>query len=496
MSSHLIAKRLLITASTLALLSACAVGPDFERPSAPDSTGYGAGLLGDAAEAEGVTQRFAPGEEIPADWWTLFHSEGLNKLIDQAVKDNPDLEAAKASLRAAEETAGATEGYLFPTIDAGFSSERKKTASASSGGNAPASLYNLHNASVSVSYGLDLFGGTRRAMEEADAQTEYKSFEVEAAYLTLTSNIVTTAVQEASLRGQIKATEEMIKAQQSRLGILRQQVGLGAVAETSALSEEALLEQTRATLPVLNGQLEQTRHQLSALIGQTPDKVMDATFDLSNLKLPEKLPVTLPVKLIEQRPDIRAAEANLHAASAEIGVRLANRLPGITLSANIGSQANDFSKLFMAGGGVWGLGASVAETIFDAGTLAHKQSAAEAEYDVARAQYRKTVLSALKEVADTLAVLRADAAALKSQKAALMAATRNLTLTDEQYKAGAVSYLSLLTAQKTKAETQQAFVQAAARRYADTAALYQALGGGWWNRATASQKSPNASEKP
>ena len=333
-------------------------------------------------------------------------------------------------------------------------------------------------------------------MEEADAQTEYKSFEVEAAYLTLTSNIVTTAVQEASLRGQIKATEEMIKAQQSRLGILRQQVGLGAVAETSALSEEALLEQTRATLPVLNGQLEQTRHQLSALIGQTPDKVMDATFDLSNLKLPEKLPVTLPVKLIEQRPDIRAAEANLHAASAEIGVRLANRLPGITLSANIGSQANDFSKLFMAGGGVWGLGASVAETIFDAGTLAHKQSAAEAEYDVARAQYRKTVLSALKEVADTLAVLRADAAALKSQKAALMAATRNLTLTDEQYKAGAVSYLSLLTAQKTKAETQQAFVQAAARRYADTAALYQALGGGWWNRATASQKSPNASEKP
>jgi NodT family efflux transporter outer membrane factor (OMF) lipoprotein len=479
-----VAFRNLILTSLLAV-TACAVGPDFERPAAPETKAYDNGILPDqtvAAKTEGgEAQAFAMGEDIPGQWWTLFHSDALNGLVTQALKNNPDIEAADAALRQANENAAAEGGYLFPTVDASFSSSRQKVPGASFGGTFPGSIYTLHNASVSISYGLDLWGGERRAVEAAEAQAEFQDFELKAAKIALTANVVTAAIQEASLRAQVAATEQIIQDEDKQRELLADQLEAGAVARTALLAQETTLAQTRATLPPLEKQLSSVRHQLSALLGETPDQA-PPDFDLANLTLPQHLPLSLPVKLVDQRPDVRAAEANLHAASAEVGVTIANRLPGITLTGNIGSDASKIGSLFMPGGGVWSFGGSVAETVFDGGTLAHKQGVAEAAFDVARAQYKKTVITAFQNVADSLRAIESDAKALKSETEAWKAADNGLSLVREQYKAGAVGYVALVTAEQAEQQTKVALVQAQAQRFADTAALFQALGGGWWNK--------------
>ncbi len=475
-------------ASLAALAAGCAVGPDYHRPAAPETQTYeDRPLPAETASADtesGAAQKFAPGKEIPAEWWALFHSESLNRLIMQAIKANPDLEAAQAALREAGENAAAAGGVLFPTVSAGFSSIRQKTSGAAAGGNFPGSIYTLHDASVGVSYGLDVFGGARRQVEELEAVKEFQRFQMEAAYLTLAGNVVTSAVQEASLRGQIAATNKIIEDQQKQLDLTQQQFELGGAAKTVVLAQQTILEQTRATLPDLEKQLAQTRHQLSVLMGQLPSTAPDATFELSSLKLPDTLPVSLPSKLVEQRPDVRAADANLHAASAAIGVAVANRLPQITLSAGLGTEANTLGNLFGPGSGIWNFGGSIAQTVFDGGTLAHEQGAAEAAFDVAAAQYRKTVLAAFQDVADTLRALQSDAETLKAQTAAEAAASESLRLAQEQYDDGAINYLVLLNAEQAEQQAELALVRAEAQRYADTAALFQALGGGWWNRDT------------
>jgi NodT family efflux transporter outer membrane factor (OMF) lipoprotein len=476
---------LILTGFLALLASGCAVGPDFERPDAPGMKEYDADALPDATSSAktegGEAQNFAMGEDIPAEWWTLFHSDTLNALVTQALENNPDIEAADAALREANENAAAVSGQLFPEVDASFSSTREKTTGAAFGGTFPGSIYTLHNASVSVSYGIDLFGGERRAIEEAEAQAEYQDFQLKAAWLSLTANVVTAAIQEASLKAQVAATEKIIADEDKQRSLLQDQLDAGAVAKTALLAQETTLAQVRATLPPLKKQLSSVRHQLAALLGETPDKA-PPSFDLANLTLPQKLPLSLPAKLVEQRPDVLAAEANLHAASAAIGVAIANRLPGITLTGNIGSDANQLDKLFTPGGGVWSLGAGVAATIFDAGTLEHKQGAADAAFDVARAQYRKTVIGAFQNVADSLRALEEDANALKSETAAWRAADNSLALTRDQYSAGAVGFVALVTAEQAEQQTRVALVQAEAQRFADTAALFQALGGGWWNK--------------
>jgi NodT family efflux transporter outer membrane factor (OMF) lipoprotein len=484
----------LLMAASLAALSACAVGPDFERPDAPHITAYDSQSLPDRTESadveNGGAQSFMPGKDIPAAWWNLFHSEALDRLIAEALKANPDLAAAQASLRAAEENTEAGGGLLFPTATGDFSTTRQKTSSASTGGRFPGSVYTLHNASVKVSYGLDIFGGARRAIEELQAQEDMQRFQLEAAYLSLTANVVTAAVQEASLRGQIAATRAIIEEENKELNLLKQQLELGAIARTNVLAQAAQLAQTKAGLPQLENSLSQVRHQLSVLTGDFPANDPGVTFDLASLKLPQELPVTLPSQLVEQRPDIRSAEANLHAASAAIGVAEANRLPQITLSADIGDAANNLGKMFFPGTGFWSMGFDVAQTIFDAGTLEHKQHAAEAEYDVAAAQYRKTVLVAFQDVADTLHALQEDAAALQSRTVAEQAAADSLKLVQEQFKAGSIAYLELLNAEQTEQQARILLVSAEAQRFADTAALFQALGGGWWNRAPHLEPNP------
>ena len=469
-------------------LAGCAVGPDFQRPSAPTVDGYTQHPLPtQTATVEvkgGEAQRFVQDMDIPGQWWTLFHSKPLNDLIEQALKANPDVEAAQAALRGARENVYAQQGAFFPSVEASFNPTRQKTAGVLTSPLANNNYtYSLHTAQVAAAYAPDVFGGTRRQVESLKAQADSQHFQLEATYLTLTSNVVAAAVQEAALRGQIAATKQIIDIQSKSLELLKRQHELGQIATADVVTQEAALAQVQAMLPPLEKQLTQQRDLLARLAGRFPSESLLEEFELSALQLPQELPVSLPSKLVEQRPDVRSAEEQLHAASAEIGVSIANRLPNITLSANAGSSAIAINQLFTPGTGFWALAANLTQPIFQGGTLLHRQRAAEAAYDQTAAQYRSVVLTAFQNVADTLYAIQSDADTLKAAVAAERAADKSLSIMRQQLELGDVSYLSLLNAEQTYQQAIINLVQALANRYADTAALFQALGGGWWNRS-------------
>lgn len=423
------------------------------------------------------------GRDIPAQWWELFHSPALNQLVERALKANPNLQAARATLRQAQENVYAAEGTLYPSANANGSVVREQTNGAQNGQAANSgSLFTLYNASVNVSYGIDLFGAARRGLESVEAQQEFQRFQLEGAYLTLTSNVVTTAVQEASLRAQIAATREVIDAEAQQLDVLQKQFSVGGVSRSSVLAQQTVLAQTRAGLPQLEKQLAQIRNQLAVLAGDLPSENGAATFELDMLQLPQQLPVSLPSRLVEQRPDIRAAESQLHVASAQVGVATADMFPQLTLSANAGSVAYSAGNLFSAGSGIWSVGAGLVQPIFRGGTLLHQKRAAVAAYDAAAAQYRSVVLAAFQDVANVLDALQSDDRIFEAQTVAAQSAADSLDITRKQYQIGAASYLALLNAQQAYQQTRIALAQARATRYADTAALFQSLGGGWWNR--------------
>jgi NodT family efflux transporter outer membrane factor (OMF) lipoprotein len=481
-----------LAALVLVLLAGCAVGPDFEQPAAPDVTGYTPQpLVEQTSSADvkgGEAQRFVQGLDIPGQWWTLFHSDALNTLIENALNNNPTLPAAEAALRQAWENVYAGQGAFFPTAVVSYSPTRNKTATgvvftaASSG----PPYFTLHTAQVVVTYAPDVFGGTRREVESLTATTEFQRFQLEAAYLTLTSNVVAAVVQEASLRGQIAATEEIIRIETASLTILQKQLALGQVAGADVAAVEATLAQAQATLPPLQKQLAVQRDLLTALIGLLPSQEPAEKFELASLQLPQELPVSLPSKLVEQRPDIQSAEAQLHAASAQIGVAVAAQLPQFMLTGDAGTTANQISQLFITPGtAFWTLAGNVAQTVFDAGTLLHKKRAAEAAFDEAASVYRSTVISAFQNVADSLHALQSDAETLTAAYAAERAAFKSLEIARRQLQLGAIGYLGLLTTENTYDTALLSLVQAQAARYADTAALFQALGGGWWNRSDA-----------
>lgn len=460
-------------------LAACAVGPDFMPPAAPKTKSYGPnGTPAKTVEAKtqhGGIQRFVADGDIPAAWWKLYESAPLNYLINRAVVASPSLEAAQASLRVAQENASAGYGSFFPTIDGSTGVNRSKTTS----GTNP---YTLYNATVSVSYAPDVFGGTRRSVESLDAKTEASRFELEATYLTLTTNIVTTAIQEASLRGQIYATKEIILTQEKQLKIMKAQWDAGAIAKPAYLSQKTTVATSKTALPALENSLSKTRTLLSVLLGQLPSKTIGAQFNLSSFKLPTDVPVSLPSKLVEQRPDIRQARANLHDASAQIGIAKAAMLPQFPLTGNYGVSATRLADLFSPTTALWGLGAGLAQPLFHGGTLLHQKRSAEAGFDAQAAIYRHTVLSAFKDVADALTTLEANALTLKAQLDAEKAAKESLALTTKQYNAGAVSYTALLTAQASYQQATLGLITAKADRLTGTAVLLQALGGGWWNK--------------
>ena len=480
--SHLLASLSLLCL----VLAGCTVGPDFTRPDVGANADYSREKLTTTAQADiavgGAAQRLIAGMDIPGQWWTLFRSPALNALVEEALRANPDVSAAQAALRQANELVYADQASLFPSVSGNVQKAREKVSGATSG--LPESpILTVSSASLSVSYAPDVFGGTRRQIESTTAQAEYQRFQLEATYLTLTSNVVNTAISLASVRDQVAATEEIIRLQSGQLDLLQAQRRLGAIGDADVLTQQTALAQTRATLPPLQKQLAQTRNQLMAYLGRFPNQDRGERFNLASLQLPQALPLSLPSAIVGQRPDVRSAQAQLHQVSANIGVAVANQLPQFSITGSLGSTVTSGTKLFSAGSGVWSLAGSITQPIFDAGALEHRKRAAVAAYDESAARYRGTVITAFQDVANALRALEADADALNQQVAAEHSAQANLDLVQAQFRLGAVAYINLLTAQQTYQNTALARVKAQAARYSDTTALFQALGGGWWNRA-------------
>ena len=471
-----------------ALLTAgCAVGPDFAKPAAPNVMGYGStplpGATTSADTAAGEAQHFVNGMEISGDWWTLFHSKPLSDLIEQALANNHDLKAAQAALLVARESVLAQRGVFYPNAAAGFSAVRQKQSAAlAPTPNNNALRFSLFTPQLSVSYVPDVFGLNHRTVESFQAQADAVRFQMIATYTTLTANVVVTAIQEASIETQIDATRQLIDIDTKMLNILKYQQEKGYASGVDVAAQEAQLAQLAATLPPLIKQSAQLHDLLATLAGLYPSQAPAEKFELSTLQLPDSLPVSLPSELVDQRPDVLQAEANLHAASAQIGVAIANRLPNIQLTANAGTTALEIGQIFASGNDFWSLGAAVAAPIFNGGMLEHLEEAAKDAYVQAAEQYRSTVLNAFQNVADALVALEQDAEGLKASAAAEAAARRSLDLAQAQVQDGYSGYLQLLIAQQSYQQARINLVQAQASRFADTAALFQALGGGWWRR--------------
>jgi NodT family efflux transporter outer membrane factor (OMF) lipoprotein len=474
---------------TLVTLAGCAVGPDFRLPDMATPDHYTAAPLpaqtAVAHSETGTAQRFAFAKDLPGQWWTLFGSPELDKMIKQGIEDSPTLASAQAALRKAEEDFRAVSGsILYPAVNANLQAARQSTSDNVNA--SPSDTFNLYNASVGVSYTLDIFGGGRRQIEAYQAQINYQNYIYEATYLTLTANIVTAAIQEASLRAKLNATRDIIEIQQKQLDIIKKQFELGAVSKTAVLLQETEIAITKAELPNMEKQLDLTRNALAVIIGQFPGSGKLPEFNLESMRLPEELPISLPSDLARQRPDVRASEALLHQASASVGVATANLYPQITLSAGYGFQAVSTDILFNGQSVVWNLGAGLLQPIFRGGELTAKRRSAIAAYDQAAAQYRQTVLKAFQDVANVLRALESDARTLQAQAEAEDAAKSALALIEKQYELGSVIYPALLIAQRDYQKTRISVIVARAQRYADTAALFQALGGGWWHRKSTS----------
>jgi NodT family efflux transporter outer membrane factor (OMF) lipoprotein len=498
----------LLAVTLAAMTCGCAVGPRWRAPLAPVDAGYAPAPLPETSASApvrgGEAQHLIAGRDIPFEWWELFQSPALNSLIVRAFRANPTITAARASLRQAQELVYAQQGFFYPSVGTTFQAERHKvsgnTNSSSTIGvqgngvnllpaledpyNEPHNLpsyYTFYTAELTVGFVPDVLGLNRRQVESLAAQKEAQRFALEATYITLASNVVAAAVQEASARAQIEATRDIIAADRKALRILRDQYKLGFAMRIDVAAQEAALAQIETTLPPLLKQLEQTRDLLRALVGDLPNGP-DETFTLDALALPPDLPVSLPAKLIEQRPDIRAAEAQLHAANAQVGVAAAAMLPQFSITGEYGGNATQITQMFSSGGPFWSLYGNVTQPLFQGGTLLHQERAAKQALKQAAAQYQNTVITAYQNVADTLHVSLSDADALSLDVEAETSAKVTYDLTRRQAEIGYVDTLTLLNAETAYQQTLLTRVQAQATRYGDTVALFQALGGGWWNR--------------
>ena len=491
--NHLRPHRQILSAALLGMLAlaGCAVGPDWKPQAAPKGQAYTPTPVPErtveAPGLAGAAQTFSPMLTLPADWWALFHSTPLDALVRQGLERNPSVRAARATLASYQASLDAqTASLFFPAVDAHLSATRQRVSGAETGfANAAPTTYNLFNASVGVSYRPDVFGGNRRSVEASRAIVDYGRYELEAASLSLTSNLVTTAIAEASYRDQLDAVRDIVKSQKETLAVVERQFAAGASSKADVLAQRTQVAASEGQLPPLEKALAQTRHHLAVLAGDAPSRADLPEFTLADFQLPTEVPLSLPSELVHNRPDIAASEAALHEAGALVGVATANLYPQITLTGTAGYAGSTLSDLFTSPNGIWSLGGALTQPIFHAGELRARRRQAEAQYEVARDNYEGTVLEAFRQVADTLRAIEWDAKALAAAAAADQLALESLELTRRQYAAGGISYLTLLNAQRQYAETLKNHVQAQALRYADTAALYVALGGGWWNRSAA-----------
>jgi NodT family efflux transporter outer membrane factor (OMF) lipoprotein len=467
------------------LLSACSAGPDFQRPAPPPTAVFTAGVqpvaTADAGGDGGAAQHFISGASVPMQWWQLFQSPALNRLVQDALDHSPTLLEARAHLQQAQENLKAQTGAtLYPAVDAQFGVTREKVDPAAFGfTNVPSEPpFTLYNAQVSVSYTLDLFGANRRLLEGARAQTEYQSYETQAAQLTLAANVVTAAVRQAVLQAQIDATEQILQAQTDQLLITEERYRAGGAALQELQDRRSQLAQTHASLPPLRAQRQQIDHQLAVYTGKPPAQAAIPLITLADLHLPAELPLTLPSELTRRRPDVRASEALWHEASANVGVATANLFPRLSISASVASQRTQASDL-VDGLNVWNVGANLMQPIFHGGALRAQKRSAVAAYEASAAAYQQTVLQALQQVADSMRALEADALTLQARSTAADQAAASYGIMQQRYQVGGVSQFALLDAQRQQLQASIDRSRAQADRYADTAALFQALGGGW-----------------
>ena len=496
-------RRTSLLVASVAFASGCAVGPTYHPPKIPADAGYAPTPMPESSASApvqgGAAQRLINDRDIPFEWWQLFQSPALNALIAQAFRANPTIPAAQAALSEAHELVRAQRGFYYPSVASGFQGERVKVA----GNNTQSSslgiqanghnlgqpqqaavplYYTFYTAGLTVGFVPDVFGANRRQVESLAAQADTQRFALEATYITLASNVAGAAVEEASLRAQVDATRQIIAADEKGLQILRDQFRLGFAMRIDVAAQEAALAQAETSLPPLQTQLEQTRDLIRALVGKLPNHDVTETFELDALRLPPELPLSLPAKIIEQRPDVRAAEAQLHAANAQVGVAVAAMLPQFSISATLGGAADQIPWLFRTGGSFWTMTGGVTQPVFAGGTLLHTKRAAEAALKQAATEYQSTVIAAYQNVADALHASICDADALAGAVEAENGAKVSFDLTRRQVEAGYAGYLALLSAETTYDQALLTRIQAQSMRYGDTIALFQALGGGWWNR--------------
>ncbi len=485
------ARRAALLAAAGWVLAACAVGPDYHRPASPQASRFTEAPLpaatGGAAALSGNAQAFVEGADVPGAWWGLFRSPELTVLVTRALQNNPSLEATANTLRQAQELTIAQEGGLLPTVTGQLTRTREKISGAEAGVGATGPFaggqsFGFYQAQLNIAYTFDVWGQVRRTIEAQAAAAAVQRFQLEAATNMLAANVVAAAVNAASLQAQIAAEQDLIAAEQRLQATVRTQFQLGAATGTDVATQDAQLANTQALVVPLQTQLAQARDQLAAYLGRTPEDAHLPDLRLADLTLPGAVPVSLPSRLVDQRPDIRAAEAQLQQATAQVGVAVANRLPQFTLTGFLGSAPARVGQLFTPGNGIYTLLTQALGPVFQGGTLLHQQRAA---YDAARAaalNYRATVINGFQNVADVLTALQGDARALAANEAAQRAAARSLALAQLQFGAGGVSYLTVLTAQTQVQNAILGLIRAQAARYTDTVALYVALGGGWWNR--------------
>lgn len=465
------------------LVGACAVGPTFHAPSAPVAKSYAPGPVPTviAAAPGAPAQRLVSGMVVPARWWTGFGNPQLDALVEEALRANADVSVADAALRQARALSGVALGAQLPTLDIGYQPEHTRTSKSLSGVLADSNryVYSLNTAQVSVAYPLDLFGGLRRRTESARAAAEAQGYRTDAARMTVATNTVQAVIRVAALDEQIAATRTAIAVNRRLLGLFRARQAAGQIGAADVSAQETALAQAEGALPPLSKAATHQRAALNVLLGRDPGAAAPPPIPIDQLHLPADLPLTLPSDLVRQRPDIRAAAAQLHGASADVGVAIAARLPAITLGANFGGKAIEFGRMFAGGNPFWSLIGGIAQPVFRGGALKHQQQAAQAALEGAKAQYRGVVLAAMVDVSDTLSALQEDAAALQSAATASAAARRTLGFVTRQLEVGDVGTVSVLSAANADAVAQAQLAQARAARFTDTVALYQALGGGW-----------------
>jgi NodT family efflux transporter outer membrane factor (OMF) lipoprotein len=471
----------------LLFLAACNVGPRYQPPTAPALTTYTPQPQPAQTPASGgpagVAQHFDSSAALPAEWWTLFHSPELNSMMEQALANSPTLAQAAARLREAQEELNARTGATkYPTVSGNASVEQEQPNLTAYGIPFPnPSPFTLLNGSIAVSYVLDIFGANRRVIEGLKAERDYESWQLEGARLMLSGNVVSAAIRQAELRKQIELTKQLLALEQRELSIVeaRQQAGGASAADVE--NRKSVVAQTQGTLPPLEAQLDAVNHLLAVLMGKSPAEAAVPELSLDALQLPKDLPVSLPSALVGQRPDIRAAESLLHQASANVGVATANLYPQIVLSANGGGIGTSFVN----GGDLWNAALSLTQPIYNGGALRAEQRKARAAYDEANSVYRQTVLQAFGQVADTLTSIAHDAQTLEASSSAAAAAGADYQIALGRYQAGGISELALLEAERQQLQSELDRTSAAAARYADSATLFQALGGGWWNTPNA-----------